>query len=264
MASDPCTQDGQLMGPCSLFLGVETGTWSRDQFVQAAQFAQKHGISTLIIKCSEVTSTHGDIWYGGMAGVDSIVQAVRAQGLGVLTYQFMWGDRYGALTTEISVAQEFLSTYGKHCLDMEGSTWAGANGRAWASQMNATLVHAPGKLFVSSPADPLRNDQDAFLRALSPSINIWMPMAYSNELDGIWQSDYHQINRIACLQPTLDLSQEFGPNDPVAVARHFREAGCHAMSIWEYQFATGNPALLDRVVATFKGAASPGSSVASS
>jgi hypothetical protein len=246
---------------------VETGTWSRDQFVQVAEFAKKHGISTLIIKCSEVTSTNGDIWYGGMAGVDSIVQAVRAQGLEVLTYQFMWGDRYGGLSTEISIAQQFLSKYGKHCLDMEGSTWAGANGRAWASQMNATLVNAPGKLFVSCPADPLRNDQYGFLHALSPSINIWMPMAYSTELDGIWQNDYHQINSIACLQPTLYLayfSQEFGPNDPVAVARHFRAAGCHAMSIWEYQFATGNPALLDQVVAGFKGAASPGASVASS
>lgn len=257
MAIDPCAQDGQLMGPCSLFLGVETATWSTAQFVQAAQFARQHGISTLIIKCSEVTSKNGDIWYGGMAGVDSIVQAVLAQGVRVLTYQFVWGNRFGGLATEISVAQQFLSKYGKHCLDMEGSTWTGANGQAWANQMNATLVHAPGKLFVSCPADPLRNNQFGFLRALSPSINVWMPMAYSNELDGIWQNDYKQINSIACLQPTLDLSQEFGPNDPVAVANHFRSAGCHSMSIWEYQFAVSNPALLDQVVTAFKGGSVP-------
>ena len=257
MAIDPCAQDGQLMGPCSLFLGVETATWSTAQFVQAAQFARQHGISTLIIKCSEVTSKNGDIWYGGMAGVDSIVQAVLAQGVRVLTYQFVWGNRFGGLATEISVAQQFLSKYGKHCLDMEGSTWTGTNGQAWANQMNATLVHAPGKLFVSCPADPLRNNQFGFLRALSPSINVWMPMAYSNELDGIWQNDYKQINSIACLQPTLDLSQEFGPNDPVAVANHFRSAGCHSMSIWEYQFAVSNPALLDQVVTAFKGGSVP-------
>jgi len=255
MGSDPCAQDGQLMGPCSLFLGAETATWTTAQFVQAAQFAKQHGISTLIIKCSEVTSKPGDIWYGGMAGVDRIVQAVLAQGVRVLTYQFMWGNLQGALATEISVAQQFLSKYNKHCLDMEGSTWAGANGQAWASQMNATLVNAPGKLFVSCPADPIRNDQFGFLRALSPSINIWMPMAYSNALDSIWQGDYHQINSIACLQPTLDLSPEFGPNDPVAVANHFRSAGCHAISIWEYQFAVSNPALLDKVVTAFKGGA---------
>ncbi len=78
-------------------------------------------------------------------------------------------------------------------------------------------------------------------------------MAYSNALDGIWQNDYQQINRQTCLQPTLDLSQEFGPNDPVAVARHFRTAGSHAMSIWEYQFAVSNPAPLDQVVTAFKG-----------
>lgn len=257
MASDPCAQDGELMGPCSLFLGAQTATWSTAQFVQAAQFAKQHGISTLIIKCSEVTSTPGDIWYGGMAGVDAIVQAVLAQGVRVLTYQFMWGNRYGALATEISVAEQFLTKYGKHCLDMEGGTWAGANGQAWASQMNATLVNAPGKLFVSCPADPVRNDQSGFLHALSPSINVWMPMAYSNALDGIWQNDYHQINNQACIQPTLDLSQEFGSNDPVAVANHFRSVGCHAMSIWEYQFAVSNPALLDQVVTAFKGGVAP-------
>lgn len=253
MSSNPCAQDGQLMGPCSLFLGAETATWEVAQFVQAAQFARKHGISTLLIKCAEVTSRYGDIWYGGMAGVDKIVQAVRAQGVRVLTYQFMWGNLYGALTTEISVVQQFLSKYDKHCLDMEGATWAGSNGQAWASQMNATLVNAPGKLFVSCPADPLQNDQLGFLQALSPSINVYMPMAYSSALDAIWQGDYKQFYSQACLQPTLDLSQEFGANDPVAVAKHFRSAGCHAMSIWEYGFATQPPSLLDQVVAAFKG-----------
>jgi hypothetical protein len=247
-----CQDDASVVGPVALFLGVETDNWSPSNFVDAANFAKKHGIDGLIVKVSEVTSTAGDIWYGGLDGVKAVKQAIEGTGVKFLPYMFLWGDKWQRLASEVSIADILMTEFGRLCLDMEGSTWSNPQSVNWADAFNATLAHLNGKLFVSLPANPVSAGQLAAFQALAPSIDVYAPMAYSNSLEADWLPQLHSINSQACIQPTLDLSAEFGPNDPAAIAADFRNNNCYGMSIWEMGFAMSNPTMLDNVIAAFK------------
>lgn len=252
-----CADNAKFMGPVSLFLGIETADWNIPQFVQAAQFAKQHNITTLIVKCSEVGSKAGDIWYGGMSQVQAIVQAIKGTGVNVLTYQFIYGDTDNNLTKEIEVANEFLNAFNSHCLDMEGSIWSNPLSSHWASAFNQALVSNNGKLFLSMPANPIESGQGPSFQNISPCVNVWMPMVYSNYLDTTWRTQLAQINNIACIQPTLDLSNEFGANDPLAIAKRAKASNILSISLWEYQFATANPGLTDAIVNAMGGGTQP-------
>ena len=243
-----CQDDATFMGPVSLFIGIESANWSTQQFIDAANFCKQHKIATIILKVAEVGSPAGDIWYGGIAGVKSVVQTIKNAGVNVLTYQFLNG-----LPSEPGIAKQFLDTFATHCLDIEGDTWVGQSGVNVAQSLNNVLQSSPAKLYVSCPANPVSAGQEGAFKALSPSVNVWMPMVYSTYLDSKWETEIKQINAQACIQPTLDLSQEFGPNDPAAIARHFKSAGCLAMSCWEYAIAEQNSNVLDQVVQAFEG-----------
>jgi hypothetical protein len=73
-----------------------------------------------------------------------------------------------------------------------------------------------------------------------------MPQQYNSYLGSFWR-DFGGM----CLQPTLEMTQDFGANDPVALASAAYQQGCSAISIWYYENAVANPALLDQILAAF-------------
>src|SRR5258707_15691056 len=89
-----CLDDANFAGLVSLFVGAEN--LSVAQFTSIASFAKAHGITTLFIKVFQWGSTLGanndGLWYGGVAGIDAIYQAVKAVGGNVVFYGYLWGD----------------------------------------------------------------------------------------------------------------------------------------------------------------------------
>ena len=253
---DLCQEAAATTGPVSLFLGIETAHWSAQQFKDAGQFAKEHGITCLFLKCFEVGSQAGDIWYGGLAGVDTNINLIKAAGVQCIPYGFLYGDTYGTLSKEIDVARQLLSKYGVLCLDMEGKYWAAASSAGWAKQIAAALQPIPGQVWVSCPANPVESGQLPFLQAMAPATNAFMPMAYNDYLAGKYPGDFAQLGQV-CVQPTIDLSPEFGANNVPAIVAQILAGGAQAISIWEYGFAQNLASLLDQAVALFhKGGAS--------
>lgn len=247
-----CVDDAnQFVGNVALFTGAETANWTQQQFIDAANFCKKHAITCMIVKVAEVTSSAGDIWYNGIPGVQSIAQAIESVGVKFLPYQFMWGNKYNELSTEISVAESLLNAFSCLALDVEGSSWSGTIAGQWGTQVNDALVSNTGKLFMILPANPIDAGQQPAFQAMSPSVNVWIPMAYDTSLAGDWVSQITQINSQACIFPALDMSSEFGENSPSTIAGSFRLDNVPAMAIWEYGYATQNTSLLDSVIQSF-------------
>jgi len=243
-----CQDTANIAGPVSLFLGVETFNWTIQQFIDAANFAKAHGISSLFVKVSEVGSAE-NVWYGGINAFDVMYQEMQKI-VNVIPYAFVYGNTYGTIDEEISIAKTFLAKYKKYCLDMEGSFWAQGLSASWAQAFNDALLPIPGTLWISCPANPVENNQLPFLQAIDQAANALMPMAYSDYLSETYPTDF---SGLGCVQPTFDLSDEFGVNNVVANIQDAKNSGALAISLWEYQMATGNTKLLDQCVQTFKG-----------
>src|SRR5260221_3306052 len=245
-----CIDDALAVGPVSLFLGIEvydqaTDTWwSEAQFQRVIDFCKIHHITTLFVKFFEVGSKAGDaqgIWYRGATTAMALYDFLQAQ-INVIPYGFLYGDTYGSLATEIATASFFLKTTGKLCLDMEGSYWTGLKGGMRAREIAAALVPVPGKVWLSYPADYQDNNQSAMVSGIAPCVNVYMPMVYSDYLNTTWQAGGG-----SCKQPTIDLSNEFGPNNQLAIVQGMKEQGLSAISLWEWAFAQANPGLVDQI-----------------
>ena len=76
-----------------------------------------------------------------------------------------------------------------------------------------------------------------------------MPQQYSNYLATFWGE--FATNGATWLQPTVNLTQDFGANDPVTIASNAYQQGHTAIGVWYYDTATANPSLLDAVYAAF-------------
>lgn len=260
-----CQDDATFIGPVTLFCGVETASWKDADFTGVAQFAKAHGITTLFIKVSEVGSRAGNIWYeslaaGGFSGIDHVKQLVEAQGVKFIPYTFPVGpyiDLVQNIQKATDIAVQLLNRYGVVCLDVEGVAWEGQPGLDAGNYMASKLASVPGKLWLSMPADYANNNQNGAMQALSRATNVWMPMAYNDKLTSDYKSQIEQINSSACIQPTLDLSQEFGANDVLANAKKIKADGCLAVSLWYEQFAQQNTTLVDEIVQLFGGSVAP-------
>lgn len=247
MATVGCADSLAKIGKHSLFIGVETNTWTLDQFTQAAQFASQHGITTLIVKVFDGanggTSGGPDEWYGPIGGYAAVVAAIQkaVPSMSVLPYGYLYGDSHGSvLDDEIALTKKYMDTYGWFMVDIE-TEWDGHVD--WATRFNAALSNDSNVLYASILADPQpEQNQGAVLQAMAPSVNVWMPQVYDDHLAGVYGQELSNLG-LTCVQPTLDMSQEFGANNVLADASTMNGA-----SIWEYQFAVQNPGLLDQIV----------------
>lgn len=249
-----CQDDANFIGGVSLFCGIETAKWNDQQFIDVAQFAHSHGISTLFIKVSEVGSGAGDIWYGGLSGIDHIKSLIEAQSVKFIPYTFPVTpgvDLVSNIQKVIDIATQLLQRYGVICLDVEGSPWEGQAGATAAQAVAKALVSVPGKLWLSMPADFASNNMSATFQTLSLCTNVWMPMCYDDFLTSVYLQQIKQVNSGACIQPTLDLSQEFGANNVSGNAQKVKSDGCLAVSLWYEQFAQQNTSLVSQIVQLF-------------
>src|SRR5258707_390601 len=252
-----CVDDASFAGLVSLFVGAENLTVA--QFTSIANFAKSNGIPTLFIKVFQWGSILGanndGLWYGGMAGIDAIYQAVKAVGVNVVFYGYLWGDA-GNIAGDIRDASAILSKYGAVMLDMEGNNWAGTIPGTWATQIAQALSAIPGTVWLSYPADFASNSQTPFIQAMSPAVNVWLPMAYDDYLTSVYKSQLNGVNPSACLMPTLDLTNEFGTNNVLVNVDTCKSNGSLGVSLWYEQFAESDPALTDAVVSEMKKGAS--------
>ena len=251
-----CLDDAKFVGPVSLFAGVETSNWTVQQFVDLANWAKAQGITTLFIKAFQWGSTAGaandGLWYGGMTGIDAIYKAIKATGMGVVFYGYLWGDA-GNIAGDIRDITAILTKYRDVMLDMEGDNWAGDTSGQWAAQIADALISIPGRVWLSYPADFANNGQTPFMAAMAKVVNVYLPMAYDDYLVSVYKSQLDGVNPQACVMPTLDLTNEFGTNDVLGNVQKVKANGSQAISLWYEQFAKANPALTDKVVAAMGG-----------
>lgn len=244
-----CQDIANQTGRHLLFLGTGTAEWSPDQFKHAAQFAKAHGIDSLLLKCAD----GGSWWYGGLAGYLAIRNIILAEGVGVIPYTYSYGNKFNALDAEISILQDLLNQSGHiACVDMEAE-WNSQV--AWAQHFCSKMQGHPGTLLVSTWADPSQQAWTGVLQALNPCVSSYLPQQYNNSLATYWQE--FAASGAACLQPTVTMTQDFGPNDPVNIAKIAHDQGHTAISVWHFDTAAANPSLLDAIYAAFpKGAQS--------
>jgi len=232
----------KITGQHLLFLGIPTYSWSLTQFQQAAQFAQAHGVDNLLVKVAD----GGNIWYGGMPGWHNIRNTILAAGVGAIPYTYSYGNKFGALDTEIDILISHLQDIGIVCMDAEVE-WNGQT--PWAQHLCSRLQPVPGTFLVSTWADPSLQNWGSVIQALAPCTKVFMPQQYNNYLATFWQE--FVSDGATWLQPTVNLTQDFGANDPVAIARAAHSQGHTALSVWYYDTAAANPGLLDQVYAAF-------------
>ncbi len=108
--------------------------------------------------------------------------------MGVLPYQYCYGDTYGNLDLEVSIANQFLQAGFDYCLDMESEF----NGQVVWAQRVAAGLSAP--VYVSTWADPVLQNWSGVLQALAPMTTFFLPQVYTAYLQGVWQQQYLQSN----------------------------------------------------------------------
>ena len=88
-------------------------------------------------------------------------------------------------------------------------------------------------------------------QTMGPSVNAWMPQVYSAFLSQVYSNEFSSLHLPGVILPTVDLSNEFGPNNPALYEQLLTDP--HGTSIWEYQTAVADPTLLDSLVLFIKG-----------
>jgi hypothetical protein len=238
-----CQDTAAKTGQIILFCGVDTDSWSMEQFKAAAAFAAAHKVDSLLVKVAE-----GAIrWYGNtIDGWRAIRSTILSQGVGAIPYIFSYGDYYGGLHNEINLLIEYMQEDGVVCSDMEAA-WNGETG--WAQTLCNAIKPIPGIFLCSTWADPDEQNWANVIRALNPCVNSYLPQEYDTWLAGRqWE---FVSDGAACLFPTIDLANDVGPNDPVGLTAAAHSQGHAALSIWHYDIAMANPHLLDQVVSAF-------------
>ena len=137
----------QITGQHLLFLGIPTFSWQLSQFQQAAQFARSHGVDSLLVKTHDGTNA----WYGNIGGWSAVRSAILAEGVGAIPYTYSYGNKFGALDTEIDILIAHMQDTGIVCMDAEAE-WNGQI--SWAQHLCSRMQGVTGTFLVSTWADP--------------------------------------------------------------------------------------------------------------
>lgn len=237
-----CTQLAGIIGKRSLFVDVESASWAPAQFAGVAQFARSHGINTLLVKVAD----GADVWYRGIAGYRAIRDTIKGYGIGVVPYTYGYGNKFGALSQEIAILAQLLQEDGVVCMDAEVE-WN--NQVTWATQLFGALRGVPGTFLVTTWANPIQQGWSDIVKALNPRVAAWLPQQYTNYLASQWEQ-FSDLEA-KCLVPVVDLTNDFGSNDPVTIAQAAYGQGHVAIALWYSAAAMNNPGLTDQVLAAF-------------
>ncbi len=238
-----CAKATEVAGKVVLFIGTECRTWSIQDFANAARNARAMGVDTISPKRLD----GGIRWYGDVSRLREERAAVLAEGCGYLPFAYCYGPRFGdaQIADECRLLAEMMEANdGSVCADMEVE-W---NGRVAEAERFAALMRpVAGMLYLTSWADPLQQQWAEVTHVLAPCVNAWVPQQYTNWLAA------QEASLVAlgetCVQPALDLTSEFGANDPFALAQQARTHGHTTLWLWEYQPALRNPNLTRSIAA---------------
>jgi hypothetical protein len=175
-------------------------------------------------------------------------------GCGYIPFQYAYGPRFGEahIKNEANLLMRIGDEIGKArggkgfvCTDLEAE-W---DGNTKAGQIFAqALQYTQCDIYVTTWANPNSHGWKGILQALKPVTHAFVPQQYNDYL-ATRATDYAGY----AIQPALDLSQEFGANHPVDIAKKAKVAGESSVWLWEYGFAQKNPDLVKQIVATMKG-----------
>lgn len=213
-----------MISGIALFVGVESQSWTLPQFREAARNAKALGISSLIFKVADGVYE----WYGQVL-LQTIIETLKDEGLFPIPYTYCYGNKFGALQSEIALLKEIISSVGRVIADMEVE-WNSQV--SWGNAVSNALKDAPGIFGVTTWADPQLQSWQGVIQALKPCVDVWLPQVYSDYLASVYKEQFAGLTVV----PVLNLDESFGPNDPL---QHAKNAQTPAIALWEYQAATG-------------------------
>lgn len=229
-------------GALVMFVGTESYRWDIGAIIRAARNAKAMGCDGLVIKRWD-----GQIkWYGTAARLKQEQSSVEKLGMRYIPFGYEYGARISPsqASGEAVVVREVLDTCGLACMDMESEY----NGEVVAAQelVNGLKGHT-GYLIVSTWADPDLQAWQAVTRILEPVVQAWGPQQYNN-----WLAT--QENTLTALgehdiMPEIDLTSDFGPNNPYKLVQDALLRGHKSIWLWEYQAAMRNPNLVRSLAA---------------
>jgi len=239
----------KLAGKVGLFLSpVYSHGWSDTEFAQAAEIARHMGVDTLAFKVGDGSQQ----WYPN-ARIASIRKAILSGGCGAIPYVYNYGTHNGQwpitqVNAEVSLIKAAMDACdGMAMVDMELEY----DGQVAAAERFEQLMRpVKGELWLTTWADPRQQYWSGVIEAIKDCVNCWVPQEYDAWLatqDGQFPSLGAGI-----IEPAFDLSSEFGPNDPLALAKQALARHENTIWLWEYRLATGNPNLV-RAIASAMG-----------
>jgi hypothetical protein len=233
-------QNIQQLGTVVLFCGTETANWSLDQFKQAANNARSMGISALLVKVAD----GGNLWYSAIGGWKTVLDTINQSGIVAIPYTYSYGNRFGAITSEIAILSDAMRYTGIVVADLEVE-WNGQVG--WAQQMSAALSPIPGLFGVTTWADPQLQNWNGVLAALKPCVNFWLPQVYSDYLAAGYHAQFDPLQ--LPYFPVLNLGSDVGPNNIMGIAQN---AHSPLIALWEYQSVAAYASTVKAIVALFQ------------
>lgn len=224
-------------GRVVLWIGNECAAWTPEQFGEAAAWARSLGIDTISPKRANGTAK----WYRNADILKAERAAVLAQGCGYLPFTYLYAEGY----QEMGPVQEMLGVNGSAMIDAEVEY----NGNPQVAHDEGFSIGMPDSLlYLTSWANPHAQNWDAVLRAWLPYIACYVPQQYNDHL----ASDEPQVIADSggkTIQVGTDLSQEFGANHQLAIAKQALADGHQTLWLWEYQVARQQPDLVRQLVA---------------
>jgi len=211
------------LGAYPLFLGVETGGWSLATFQQAARTAKAIGFTALFVKIAD----GGNVWYSG--NWQQVLESINAEGIHAIPYTYCYGNKFGAIESEINILKAAMEHSGIVVADMEVEM---NSQEGWAALYTNALKPVSGLFGVTTWADPNLQAWNGVLEALRPCVNFWLPQVYSNYLASVYHAQYDPYG--LPYYPILNLGTDAGANDPLSIAK---SANSPVIGFWEYQAA---------------------------
>lgn len=219
------------IGSVGVFFGNETAQWNLTQFTSATQTLLANGIDTVYVKvfsgANGGVSGGPDEWYGPIGGFSAVKSAIQAAGINnVIPWGYMYGNAAGSvLADEIALVEKYMNLYGAFVADIEDE-WSGHVD--WATTLNAALASNANYLYVSCLADPVEHNMVGVWAALAPSVNVWMPQVYTDNLQAMYPPEW---SAYSCLQPTYSFAQDMGPNSVLS-----NITPSLPVTLWEYAY----------------------------
>lgn len=234
-------------GRVVLWTGNETESWTQGEWDALGAFCQAHSIDCACVKVAD----------GTIVRLNPVATAAMRQhfmtrfGVGLIPFIYCYGMKFGP--AQVTAEAVLIAQYWRAGLPvMQADMEVEYNGQVTAAADFARVLEPiPGLLSVSTWADPIQQDWEQVAHTLAPAVNAWTPQVYSNVLGARVWGQYDPAV-FTCIQPGIDLSQEFGANDQRALVQAALAHGAKTFYLWDYHFARLETALVDELVHIIK------------